>query len=78
MQTRRLHDREKEKEMELQRELRDHAMFIGFTPPSKPEIAIAVVVEHSGSGSKYAAPVARRVLDAYFGKTTLTALEHNE
>ncbi len=78
VQTRRLHDREKEREMELQRELRDHAMFIGFAPPSKPEIAIAVVVEHSGSGSKYAAPVARRVLDAYFGKTTLTALEHTE
>ena len=34
VQTRRIHDREKEKEMELQRELRDHAMFIGFAPPS--------------------------------------------
>ncbi len=78
VQTRRILDRKKEKEVELQRELRDHAMFIGFAPPSTPEIAIAVVVEHSGSGSKYAAPVARRVLDAYFGKTTLSALEHIE
>ena len=78
VQTRRIHDREKEKEMELKRELRDHAMFIGFAPPAKPEIAIAVVVEHSGSGSKYAAPIARRVLDAYFGKTTVTALERSE
>ena len=75
VQTRRIHDREKEKEIELQRELRDHAMFIGFAPPTAPEIAVAVVVEHSGSGSKYAAPVARRVLDAYFEKTTVTALE---
>ena len=78
VQTRRIVDREKEKEMELQRELRDHAMFIGFAPPTAPEIAIAVVVEHSGSGSKYAAPVALRVLDAYFEKTTITALEHTE
>ena len=75
VQTRRILDRQKEKEIELQRELRDHAMFIGFAPSSAPEIAIAVVVEHSGSGSKYAAPVARRVLDAYFGKTTLSARE---
>ena len=78
VQTRRLLDREKEKEIELQRELRDHAMFIGFAPPTAPKIAIAVVVEHSGSGSKYAAPVARQVLDAYFEKTTITALEHIE
>ena len=75
VQTRRIKDREKEKELELERKLRDHAMFIGFAPPSEPAIAIAVVVEHSGSGSKYAAPVARRVLDAYFEKTTITALE---
>ena len=76
VQTRRVYDREQEKEMELIRELRDHAMFIGFAPPSAPEIAVAVVVEHSGSGSKYAAPVARQVFDAYFSKTAITALEH--
>ena len=78
VQTRRIIDREKEKEMELERKLRDHAMFIAFAPPSAPEIAIAVVVEHSGSGSKYAAPVARAVLDTYFEKTTITALDHSE
>ena len=76
VQTRRIYDREKEKNMELERKLRDHAMFIGFAPPSAPEIAIAVVVEHSGSGSKYAAPVARKVLDAYFKKTAIAALRH--
>ena len=76
VQTRRIYDRKLEKELQLERKLRDHAMFIGFAPPSAPEIAIAVVVEHSGGGSKYAAPVARKVLDTYFGKTTITALEH--
>ena len=76
VQTRRIYDREREKDMNLERKLRDHAMFIGFAPSSAPEIAIAVVVEHSGSGSKYAAPVARKVMDAYFEKSTITALEH--
>jgi len=76
VQNRRIYDREQEKEMEFERKLRDHAMFIGFAPPSTPEIAIAVVVEHSGSGSKYAAPVARKVLDTYFGKTKIAALEY--
>ena len=44
----------------------DHAMFVAFAPVEEPEIAIAVVVEHGGGGGRTAAPVARRVLDAYF------------
>ena len=45
--------------------LRDHALFIGFAPQQDPAIAIAVVVEHGGSGGHTAAPIARQVLDAY-------------
>ena len=45
--------------------LRDHALFIGFAPQHDPAIAIAVVVEHGGSGGRTAAPIARQVLDAY-------------
>jgi penicillin-binding protein 2 len=45
--------------------LRDHALFIGFAPAQDPRIAVAVVVEHGGSGGAVAAPVARRVMDAY-------------
>ncbi|MBK1691230.1 penicillin-binding protein 2 [Ectothiorhodospira mobilis] len=45
--------------------LRDHALFIGFAPAKDPRIAVAVVVEHGGSGGAVAAPVARRVMDAY-------------
>ena len=40
---------------------RDHALFIGYTPHDKPKYAIAVVVEHGGSGSSTAAPIARDV-----------------
>jgi penicillin-binding protein 2 len=46
-------------------ELRDHALFIAFAPVGEPRIAVAVVAEHGGSGGVTAAPIARRVLDAY-------------
>jgi penicillin-binding protein 2 len=44
-----------------------HAWFAGYAPAEDPEIAIAVIVEHSGEGSVYAAPLFRKVLEAYFG-----------
>ena len=44
---------------------RDHSLFIGFAPLENPKIAIAVVVEHAGSGSRVAAPIARKLLDYY-------------
>jgi penicillin-binding protein 2 len=53
------------KEDELPVHLRDHALFIAFAPVEEPRIAIAVVVEHGGAGSKAAAPVARAALDAW-------------
>lgn len=49
----------------IAKKLRDHALFIAFAPAENPTIAIAVVVENGGSGSSAAAPVARKVLDAY-------------
>ncbi|MGD8643094.1 MAG: penicillin-binding protein 2 [Chromatiales bacterium] len=45
--------------------LRDHSLFIAFAPAEEPRIALAVVAENGGSGSAVAAPVARRILDAY-------------
>ncbi len=49
----------------LARELRDHALYVAYAPVDEPRIAIAVLVEHGGSGGRVAAPVARRVMDAY-------------
>ena len=50
---------------ELPEHLRDHALFIAFAPVDRPQIAVAVVVEHGGSGSRTAAPIARLILDHY-------------
>lgn len=44
---------------------RDHAWFIAFAPAEDPKIAIAVLVENGGFGAAAAAPIARKVLDAY-------------
>jgi penicillin-binding protein 2 len=45
---------------------RDHALFVCFAPLNNPEIAIAVIVENAGHGGSVAAPIARKILDAYF------------
>ena len=45
--------------------LRDHALFIAFAPADAPKLAIAVLVENGGHGGSVAAPMARRVFDAY-------------
>jgi penicillin-binding protein 2 len=49
--------------------LRHQALFVAFAPADAPRIALMVIVEHGGSGSKAAAPVARRILDAWLLKT---------
>ncbi|MYH70900.1 MAG: penicillin-binding protein 2 [Gammaproteobacteria bacterium] len=53
-------------EEEIPEELRDHALFIAFAPVEAPEIAMAVIVENGGGGSRTAAPIARELLDHYF------------
>ncbi len=44
---------------------RDHAWFIAYAPAEEPRIAISVLVENGGFGAAAAAPIARKVLDAY-------------
>ncbi len=45
--------------------LKDHALFIAFAPLKDPVIAVAVVVEHGGSGGRTAGPVAMKLLNHY-------------
>ncbi len=55
-----------------------HAWFVGYAPAEPfttpdgravdaPELAIAIVLEHTGEGSEAAAPLFRRVVEAYYG-----------
>ncbi len=45
---------------------RDHALFVGYAPVLNPRYAVSVVVEHGGSGSSVAAPIARDVFKHLF------------
>ena len=51
---------------DLERRLRDHALFVGYAPHDNPRYAVAVVVEHGGGGSRAAAPVARDIMREAF------------
>ncbi len=57
--------RQDKREEELAENLRDHAWFAAYAPADKARIAVAVVVENGGHGGDAAAPVARKVMEAY-------------
>lgn len=46
----------------------DHAWFAGFAPADDPQYVFIVVLEHGGSGSHAAGPIAREVVRALFDK----------
>ena len=48
--------------------LGDHALFVCFAPYGNPEIVVAVILEHAGHGGSAAAPIARKVIEAFFAK----------
>ncbi len=54
----------------------NHSVFIAFAPADDSEIAIAVVVENSGYGATWAAPIATLIMEKYLrGRITLTGSE---
>ena len=55
-----------ENELTHQKKDKEHAWFIGFAPVENPQIAVAVVLEYSGSsGGLIAAPIAQKIMDKY-------------
>jgi len=56
---------EKYDEKKVAERHRDHSLFIVFAPLESPKIALAVIVENGGFGSRAAAPIARIALDYY-------------
>ena len=65
------------KQEDLEYKNRDHALFIAFAPVSNPQYAISVVVEHGGSGSKAAAPIAKKVIKKTIERHELRQITNN-
>lgn len=57
-------DESEELDEDIPYDQRDHALFVGFAPLEAPKFACAVVVEHGGSGSATAAPLASNLMTA--------------
>ena len=54
------------KNNELPWDKRDHGLFIGYGPINNPQYAVSVIIEHGGSGSGTAAPVASKIFKYLF------------
>ena len=64
-QVRRITDKDRELDLDLSEiayKNRDHALFIAFAPYKNPRYSISVLIEHGGSGSKAAAPLAKKLI----------------
>lgn len=53
-------------------QLADHSFFVCFAPRENPKIAIAIVVENSGFGNTWAAPIAKMIMEKYLNDSLST------
>ena len=63
-QVKRITERERELDLKIDQipyEERDHALYVAYGPYEKPRYAVSVIVEHGGSGSSVAAPIAKKL-----------------
>tara|TARA_B100002051_G_scaffold273511_1_gene312445 strand:+ start:2100 stop:3998 length:1899 start_codon:yes stop_codon:yes gene_type:complete len=64
-QVRRITEKDRELDLdlsEIEYKNRDHALFIAFAPYKNPRYSISILIEHGGSGSKAAAPLAKKLI----------------
>lgn len=50
---------------------KNHSVFIAFAPYHEPKIAIAVLIENSGYGSTWAAPIASLMIEKYLNREVM-------
>ena len=50
----------------IPKQFRDHAWFVAYAPAEDPKVAVAVLVENTGHGGTYAAPIAKALIEEYW------------
>ena len=63
-QVKRITEKDREldlKTIEIPYNERDHALYVAFGPYKNPRYALSIVIEHGGSGSSAAAPIAKKL-----------------
>ena len=55
-------------DLELEKHLRDHALFVAYAPVSDPRVAVGIIVVNGEHGGSMAAPIARLIFDTWLAK----------
>ncbi|MDC3101772.1 penicillin-binding protein 2 [Candidatus Pelagibacter sp.] len=79
-QVKRISKRERELDLELEQipyKDRDHALYIAYGPYVNPRYALSIIVEHGGSGSKAAAPIAKKLFKLIIDRHDLRNKQSN-
>jgi len=64
------------KQKDLPYKRRDHALFIAFAPYKNPRYAVSIVIEHGGTGSSSAAPIAKKIIKKVLDRDQLRKKYH--
>jgi penicillin-binding protein 2 len=57
---------------------RDHALYIAFGPYKNPRYALTIIIEHGGSGSSNAAPIAKKLFKLIIDRHELREKKRNQ
>ena len=79
-QVKRISMRERELDLKIEQipyKDRDHALFVAYGPYVNPRYALSIIVEHGGSGSKTAAPIAKKLFKLIIDRDKLRNKQKN-
>ena len=79
-QVKRISKRERELDLKLEQipyKDRDHALYVAYGPYKNPRYALSIIVEHGGSGSKAAAPMAKELFKLIIDRDELREKQPN-
>jgi penicillin-binding protein 2 len=80
-QVKRITERDRElnlKTIDIPYNERDHALYVAFGPYKNPRYALSIVIEHGGSGSSAAAPIAKKLFKLIIDRHELREQAKNQ